>query len=228
MAKETIKQQEEAVAEAVSKTESFFEENGKKVVTAILVIVILIGGIYAYKKLVVDSRNEKAQAVIVDAQDRLAAENPDYSLILNGDENGAGLLDVIDQYGNTAAGNLAKHYAGACYLHLGDAETAAKYLSQYSDVDGAPGEIINAQNKGLLGDIASDNGEYEKAAALYEKAAELSDNNYTTPLFIYKQGLALRAAGKNDKAKECFETLTLKYPAAVETRDAEKLIGSLE
>ena len=107
-------QQEAAVAEAVSKTEQFFQQNGKKVVIA-LVVVILAGVCgYLYKNFVIDSNAEKASEMIVEAQDRFAGENPDFALALNGDENGAGFLDVVEQYGSTAAGNIAKHYAGIC------------------------------------------------------------------------------------------------------------------
>lgn len=228
MANETQKQQEAAVAEAVSRTETFFEENGKKVLAAILALIIICAGGYMYKKYIIGGNAEKAQALIVDAQDRLRAENPDYALVLNGDENGAGLLDVIEKYGSTPAGNLARHYAGACYLHMGEVENAEKYLSEYKDVDGMTGEIINAQNKGLLGDIASDAGDYAKAVKYYEKAIAASDNNYTTPLFFYKKGLALRAEGRNEEAKACFENLMNKYPTAMEAREAEKILGTIE
>lgn len=220
--------QEAAVIEAVSKTEEFFEKNGKKLLAAIVAVILVFACGYAYKKLVVDANADKAANLIVEAQDRIAGENPDYLLALNGDENGAGFLDVIEQYGSTPSANLARQYAGACYLHLGDLENAEKYLKQYSDVDGVLGQIVNAQNKGLLGDVAAEKQEYTAAAALYKKAAELSKNNYTTPLFMFKQALALKAAGEGAKATEVLEALVAAYPGAMETRDAEKILGTIK
>ena len=67
-------------------------------------------------------------------------------LALLGDANGAGFLDVVDKYGSTPSGNLAKHYAGICYLRTGDLENAAKYLAKFSHLKGIPGALINAQN----------------------------------------------------------------------------------
>ena len=63
-------QQEAAVAEAVSKTEQFFQENGKKVVIALTVVVLAVVGGYLYKNFVIDSNAEKAAEMIVEAQDR--------------------------------------------------------------------------------------------------------------------------------------------------------------
>lgn len=222
-----VETQEAVVAEAVSKTESFFENNGKKVVIALVVLALLVAGGYAYKALVLDRNAELAAELIVEAQNRFAVENPDFALALNGDEAGAGFLDVVEQYGSTAAGNLAKHYAGVCYLRLGDLDNAEKYLSQYSAVDGLPGEVLNAQNLGLRGDVAVEKGDLKGAAALFGKAAKASNNNYTAPLYLYKKALALVAL--NDKAgvQECYDTLKAKYPQATETRETEKLFGAL-
>ena len=202
-----IKDQEEVVvAEAVSKTERFFEENGKKVIIALVAVLLIVAGGYAYKYFVVDKNEAKAAELIVEAQERFAGETPDYDLALNGDDAGAGFLTVADEYGSTSAGNLAKHYAGICYLHLGDLENAAKYLASYKAV------------KGLAADV--------KAAALFAKAVKASKNSFTAPLYLYKQGLALVAAGEAEKAKACFERISDEYPMSPEARDAEKMMGA--
>ena len=219
-------QQEAAVVEAVSKTEQFFQQNGKNVVIALVVVVLLVVGGYLYKSLVIDSNEQKASEMIVEAQDRFAGENPDFTLALNGDENGAGFLEVAEQYGSTAAGNIANHYAGICYLRLGDLENAEKYLAQYDAVDELAGEVVNAQNLGLRGDIAVEKGEYEAAVALYKKAVAASENIFTAPLYLYKQVLAYAALGNKAEAQKCFEALQSNYPMSAEVRDAEKVLGS--
>ncbi len=228
MSKQNVTPQEAAIGEAVNKTESFFENNSKLVTGILLGIFIVAGLVYGYRKLISEPRAEKAANMISEAQYRFEAENPDYELALNGDENGAGFLDVIDSYGSTPAGNLAKHYAGICYLHMGDLESAAHYLSKYSAVRGLAGQIVNAQNLGLQGDIAVENGDMEKAVKLYGNAVKASDNIYTAPLFLRKQGLALQALGRNAEATAAFKRILADYPASAEAREAEKLIGSEE
>ena len=225
MSKKIENQEEVMVAEAISKTERFFEENGKKVIIAIVALLLLVAGGYAYKYLVMDKNETAAAELIVAAQEHFAGETPNYDLALNGDESGAGFLAVADQYGATKAGNLAKHYAGICYLHLGDLEKAGEFLAKYKRVRGVAAEVVNAQNLGLQGDVAVEKGDYAKAAKLFGKAVAESENSYTAPLYLYKQGLALAAAGNVKEAKACYKTITEKYPTSVEARDAEKLLG---
>ncbi len=220
-------QQEAMVAEAVSKTEVFFQKNGGKVMLSLLAVVILVVGGYLYKNFIIDGNAEKASALMVEAQDRFGVANPDFALALNGDENGAGFLDVLEKYSSTPAGNLAKHYAGICYLRLGDFDNAEKYLSMYKAVNELTAEVVNAQNLGLRGDIAVERGDYQAAVALYKKAVAASENIYTAPLFLYKQVLAYAALGNAAEAQKCFDTLQAQYPMAVETRDAEKVLGTL-
>ena len=225
MTKKVQNQEEVIVAEAVNKTEKFFEENGKKVIIILAALIIVIAGVVGYKFLVVDKNETAAAELIVNAQELLNGETPNYELALNGDDKGAGFLDVIEQYGSTKAGNIANHYAGVCYLHLGDLENAAKYLKAYDAVGGSVvAEIIDAQNIGLQGDIAVEQGNYEEAAKLFAKAVKTSDNEYTTPCYLYKQALALEAAGKIEEAKACCQTLIEKYPNAMEKNAAEKLL----
>ena len=228
MANQNVTPQEAAIGEAVNKTESFFENNSKIVVWVLAGIFVLAALIYGYKKQIAEPRMEKASEMISEAQYRFEAAEPDYELALNGDENGAGFLDVIDSYGSTPAGNLAKHYAGICYLHLGDLEAADKYLSKYSAVKGLPGQIVNAQNLGLRGDIAVEQGDMVKAVKFYGKAVKASDNIYTAPLFLRKMGLALQAQGKKDEAAAAYNRILASYPASAEAREVEKLIGSEE
>ena len=220
-----MKQQEAAIGEAVSKTETFFENHSKAFVWGIVALFVVVGGVYGLRKLVIEPRAEKAVELMAEAQYRFEQANPDYELALNGDENGAGFLDVVEQYGSTPAGNLAKHYAGICYLKLGDLTAAAEYLQKFSPVKGLPGEVVNAQNLGLQGDIAVENGDYEAAVALFAKAVKASDNIYTTPLYLRKQGLALKALGRNAEAVELFEQILAAYPASIDAREAEKLIA---
>ena len=224
MTKKVQNQEEVVVAEAVSKTEKFFEENGKKVIIALVALLLLVAGGYAYKYLVMDKNEAEAAELIVAAQNHFAGETPNYELALNGDEAGAGFLTVADEYGSTKAGNIAKHYAGICYLHLGDLENAAKYLAEYKAVKGLAAEVVNAQNLGLQGDVAVEQGDYAKAAKFFKKAVAASENNFTAPLYPYKQGLALAAAGNVEEAKACYKTITEKYPNSAESRDAEKML----
>ena len=128
----------ESLGEAMNKTELFFQKNGRLVTYIFLALLVIAALVFGYRSLIAQPRIEKAAEMIAQAQARFEAENPDFELALQGDANGAGFLDVIDQYGSTPSGNLAKHYAGICYLRTGDLENAAAYLAKFSPVKAFP------------------------------------------------------------------------------------------
>ncbi len=218
---------QESLGEAMNRTEFFLEKHGRTMSYLILALFVVAALVFGYRALVVAPRAEKAAALIAEAQNRFEQETPDYELALLGDDSGAGFLEVIERYGATPAGNLAKHYAGICYLHMGDLENAAAYLAKFSPVKGLPGQIINAQNLGLQGDVAVEQQDYAKAAKLFAKAAKASDNNLTAPLFLYKQALAEQAAGNRKQAAALCERILADYPMSMEASQAEKLLGGV-
>ncbi|HUN14092.1 MAG TPA: hypothetical protein PKZ47_03570 [Alistipes sp.] len=218
---------QESLGEAMNRTEFFLEKHGRTMSYLILALFVVAALVFGYRALVVAPRAEKAAALIAEAQNRFEQETPDYELALLGDDSGAGFLEVIERYGATPAGNLAKHYAGICYLHMGDLENAAAYLAKFSPVKGLPGQIINAQNLGLQGDVAVEQQAYAKAAKLFAKAAKASDNNLTAPLYLYKQALAEQAAGNRTQAAALCERILTDYPMSMEASPAEKLLGGV-
>ncbi|MDE6070272.1 MAG: tetratricopeptide repeat protein [Alistipes sp.] len=218
---------QESLGEAMNKTELFLEKNGRTMSYVIVALFLLAALIYGYRALIVAPRAEKAAAMIAQAQSLFESETPDYELALAGDANGAGFLDVVEQFGGTPSGNLAKHYAGICYLRLGDLEQAAAYLAKFSPVSGIPGAIVNAQNYGLQGDVAVEQQNYAKAVKFYNKAVKASDNNLTAPMYLRKAALAEQAQGNKAAAAALLERILASYPSSMEAREAEKLLGGV-
>ena len=224
----TKQNEQEALGTAMNKTAMFFEKNSKSMIIALLALFVLAAAIFGYRQLISQPRERKAAEMIAQAQYRFESTTPEYQLALEGDANGPGFLDVIDQYGSTRAGNLAKHYAGICYLRLGDLDNAAAYLAKYKPAKGIPAEIVNAQNIGLQGDIAVEKGDYAAAIKLFEKAAKVSDNNLTAPMYLRKAALAANAMGNKEQALGFAQRIQNEFPASAEAQNAEKLMGTIQ
>ena len=109
-------------------------------------------------------------------------EKDSFNLALSGDGQYSGFLDIIDDYGNTKTGNLANYYAGACYLNLGDNDNAIKFLSKFDAND----EIVSSVALGSLGDAYMNIGETDKAISSWKKAANNSENSFTSPLYLLR------------------------------------------
>lgn len=217
---------EEVVTETVGKTEQFFEKNQKLITWALVAIIVIIGGYFANKYLIAQPRAEKASAEMFAAIQNFNTE--EWQIALDGDGNNAGFLEVIDNYSSTPQASLAAHYAGVCYLKLGDKESAKSYLAKYDASKGAPAEIINAQNLGLQADILSDEGQMEKAAALYRKAVAASDNSLTAPYYLKKLGQVEEALGNEEAALAAYQRIADEYAGSLEARDIDNFIGRLK
>ena len=222
MAKEVVTPQDEMLATAQTQGENFFEKNSKMVITAIVVIFVLAAAIFGYRKAIIEPRNNKAQEMLFEAQYQFESQNADLALALNGNENTPGFVQVIEQYGNTPAGNLAQMYAAACSLRLGELEQAESYISKFNDVKGIPGQIVNAMAAGIKGDIAVEKGDFESAAKLFEKAAKISDNNFSAPMYLRKAAMSYNAIGQADKAQALYKEILDTYPTSYDSREANK------
>ena len=138
------KDPEVAIASAIGRVEAFIMRNSRSLLTALGVVIIVVGGFFGYKYLVAVPRMEKASAMMFAAEQQFAQDS--FKLALNGDGNFAGFLQVIEKYGSTGTGNVARHYAGICYLRLGQYQEALDYLTQYKgSTDDVPSALLAAQ-----------------------------------------------------------------------------------
>ena len=223
---QTEKDPEVVIESALNRTEEFFQKNGGNLIIALVVVLVVVGGYFGYKYLYAAPRAEKASDMMFVAQQQFAVDS--FKLALEGDGNNAGFLDVIEKYGATPAGNLARHYAGICYLRTGDLTQAMEQLRSYKATKGAPNTLVNAQNYGLRGDILVQEGKFQEAVDPYKKAVEAGDNSLTAPCYLKKLGLVYEKIGDYAAAKAAFERIGDEFPASLEARDIEKYIGRVD
>lgn len=208
---------------ALSRTEEYIHRNWKKMLTVLIIALLIVTAFLGYKYIHQAKRPQQAGAAMFAAEQMFKEDS--FELALNGDGNNAGFLEVIDKYGSTPQGNIARHYAGVCYLQTGDMDKALSYLAQYKPTKGSPNQILNAQNKGLQGDIYVQKGDLNKAVTLYTEAIAASDNSFTAPVYLKKLGLVYDKLGKQADARATFQRIADDYATSMEARDAQKYIG---
>ncbi|MCH5305947.1 MAG: tetratricopeptide repeat protein [Rikenella sp.] len=216
---------EQIIEQGLGRFELFIERNGKMLLLLLGAVIVVVGGYFSYKYLYLAPRAEKASAAMFEAQDFFARDS--FALALNGNASFDGFLTIAEQYGNTQPGNLARHYAGLCYLHLGDFQQAIDAFKSYKavDGDGAAGVIVAAQNLGLTGDAYVELGQLDEGVKYYERAAAYSDNVGTAPVYLKKAGLVNEKLGRLERALEQYETIRNDYPQSMQARDVEKFIA---
>ncbi len=211
----------EALAQRLSGTEEFLEKN-KQMVFGIGGVLVLIVAAFIFYSYYQSNQNEAAQREVYQAVYYFEADS--LGLALNGDGNNYGFLDIIDQYGSTKVGNLANFYAGATYLKLGDYESAIRYLKAFDADD----DLLQARAYSLTGDAHMELGEVEKAADLYQKAADYKPNKQFTPVYLTKAAIAYEKLGDLNAALKCYTTIVDKFYGAAEYQDARKHKARLE
>ena len=209
------------VENALTSAERFFEANSK-IITMIFGGAVVVALIFlATHRFYSLPREAKAKEQIYMAEQYFAKDS--FNLAINGDGNFPGLLDIIDDYGRTKAGKLARYYAGISNLHLGKYQEAIDYLDKFSTDDLLLAPVV----LGAKGDAYAELGNKEKAVKLYTEAAELNPNAFTSPIYYLKAGNLYEVMGNKEKALAAYKVIKDKYAESNEGRTIDKYIAKL-
>lgn len=208
----------EAVESALSRTEMFIENNSKLFSYLIIGVLVVAGGFIGIKKLIIAPKQTEASSQMYMAEQYF--EKDSFNLALNGDGNYLGFLDIIDEYKVTKASKLASYYAGISYLHLGQFNEAIEHLSNFKSKD----EMIMPIATGAVGDAYAELDDLDKAIENYLKAANMRNNEFTSPIYLLKAGELLEAQDKPQKALEAYNRILDDFPDSNEARQIPKYI----
>ena len=208
----------EAVEEALSKTEKFIENNQKLISIVVGVLVVVVLGYFGLNRYYFEPREKEAQVQIFAAQKYFEMDSLNKALY--GNDLNPGFIDVIDQYGSTKAGNLAKYYAGIAFLRQGNYQEAINYLKKFSGKD----NIIAPLAIGAMADAYAEMNDLTKAGELYLKADGKSDNEFTKPMMLFKAGRTFELSNNFKKAAEVYEKIKVEFPNSTEGRTIDKYI----
>lgn len=211
----------------VANAQEFWSKNSKAIGIAIAVIVLLVGGYFAYNSLYKGPQELKASEAMWKAEEYFRQDSA--KLALNGDGVSNGFLKVISKFGGTKTGNRANFYAGACYLQLGDFNNAVKYLKEFSTDE----KVAKMRTEGLLGDAYSELGKKEEAIDHYKKAGNtFPEDEVNAPEYLFRAAMLLSETGKTQDAITILKQVKDKYPrsampSAQGGQDVDKYLGKL-
>lgn len=216
MAEKNIKNTETGAEEIVSKSEQFVEKNINKIIIAVLVVIAVVAGFFAYNHFVKKPNLEKAQEKLFPMEEQFIANRD--SVALNGMGVGnPGLLEIIQKYKGSAAANLAEAYAGICYYDMGDYQKALDHLAKFKTDE----TVVAPSIVRLMGDCYVQLGKYNEAVDCFMKAASQASNPAVSPSCLLKAGHVYEKMGDNAKAVEVYNEIKTKYYMAPEFAQAE-------
>jgi tetratricopeptide (TPR) repeat protein len=211
--------QENAVAEQLSKAEKFVTENRKSLLVIGGTIAALILIYFGYQNFIAGPREKEAAEQMFMAERYF--EQDSLAKAISGDGNNLGFEAIVDEYGSTKAGNIAKYYLGFAYLKSSKYEEAAEVLSEFSSND----EVLNALALSGVGDAYTELNNTDEAISYYKKAAKKCKDDFNAPIILMKLGLSYDTKGEFQKAIEVYERIKKEYYESFEAKDIDKYIA---
>ena len=81
---------------------------------------------------------------------------------------------------------------------------------------------------GSIGDAFSELNQYEEAFEFYSEAHSVSDNNYTTPIYLFKSGIIALELGKSSIAFDNFKKIKYEYSDSPQANNIDVYISNAE
>lgn len=208
--------------ELTNRFEAFILQYQQLLSIGLSVILVAIVGYIGLTQWYIPKQNEQAQQEIFYAQQYF--ENDSLDLALNGDAANPGFQEIAEDYSWTKTGNLAHYYTGIIHLKKGNYTKALDYLESFETTS----DVLGPLAYGAMGDAYSEQDKYGKAADHYLKAANVKDNNFTSPIYLMKAGLVLEENGNYEKALSTYKQLKSDYPDSNQASDIEKYISRVK
>ena len=206
----------------IAKAKDFWTRNQKMIMIASTVVIVAVIGYYGYNNYIQKPKEEKALDAIFKAEEYYRMDSVQKAL--NGDGLNLGFVKVVDKYGGTKMGNLARFYAGDCYLRTGNFNNAVKYLSDFS----TSSKPIQARAYKLLGDAYAELGKNDEAISNYKKAGHyFTDDNVNSAEYLFYAAALAEKTGKTKEAIELYKELKDKFPGTQQGNDADKYLAKL-
>lgn len=210
---------ENGMSEQFSKAENFVSENKKSLLVIGGTIAALILIYFGFQTFIQAPREKEAAEQMFMAERYF--EQDSLSKAINGDGNFMGFEAIVDEYGSTKAGNLAKYYLGFAYLRNSQYEQAAEILSEFSSKD----DVLSALALSGIGDAYTELNNLEDAASYYKKAAAKCRDQFNAPIILLKLGMTYEALNELQKAVATYEKIQKEYSDSFEAKDIDKYIA---
>jgi TolA-binding protein len=213
---------EDALITTYVKATTMYEENKKYINIGITALIVLVLGAYVY----VSNRNadnEKASTALAKVYSYY--DNAQYQIAIDGvrEKNIMGLKAIVDEYGGSTSGNMARLYLGDCYYNLGKFTEALKEYDDFSPAE----ELLTVTKHSGMGSCFEALRNYKEAAENYEKAASRYPTDMNAAENFNNAARNYAAAGEKQQALELYRKIKKNYPTTSFAREADRYIAKL-
>ncbi|HLA69496.1 MAG TPA: tetratricopeptide repeat protein [Bacteroidota bacterium] len=198
--------------------QSWFEQNRKRLGTLATILVVVVAATWIYFN---DRASSSLNATTDLGKVMRFYDQGQYQTAINGSpqENVRGLEQIVNDYGSTASGEIARLYLGNCYFSLAQYDRA---LELYRDTDIGEKSLMASVYAGIAA-CEAEKGNVAESARFYEKAASTDTQNLHTAEYLYRAAGNYVQAGEKEKASDLLERLKKDFPQSTYAREADRL-----
>ncbi|MCC5925401.1 MAG: hypothetical protein JJU41_02475 [Bacteroidetes bacterium] len=200
----------------------YVQQNTAKVVGTAIAVLVLIGSVVGYT---IHSSNQQQAAQAFLGYSEQYINVGDYEAALFGTDSvlGIGLVAIVNNYGRTDAGNLARFYAAVAKKELGDNDAALNYMRNFK----APNGVLGVGAISFHAVLLDNAGRHTEAAREFRRAANWDVNSSTTPQNLLRGAQSAIAGDDYRLAQELVELILSDYPNSPQATNAQRLAGMI-
>jgi TolA-binding protein len=131
------------------------------------------------------------------------------------------LIPFVKKYDGHVGGEIGQYLLGTQYMKKGQFQKAMNELEDVSVSD----TYMSVMTIGLQGDCLSELKNYEQATTKYAEAADMLDNEFTAPMYLFKAGLHAELAKNYEDATAYFTRIRDDYPDYGNQKTIDKYIA---
>lgn len=213
---------EDALISTYAKTMTFYERNKRYIsigLTSLVAVIILIVVLVNNR----NANNEKAAAEL--GKVLPIFDGNQFQQAVDGvpERNITGLKSIVDNYGNSTAGESARFYLANAYYNLGRYDDALAQFDDYSPND----DVLAVSRLAGIASCYEGKGQPAEAGSNFEKAATKYADDIAAAENLAHAARNYTQAGNKERALELYKKIKKDYPKSAAARDVDKFIAQL-
>ena len=228
---ETVEEKRKPIDPSIQGIQLFYEKNKQTINYVGGGLLLLVAAFCFFKLYYLPEQDKEVANEIFWAENyfekdsfNIALKGGPMVISTEGQKSMKGFEQIADEYSMTKTGNLANYYAGICYMRTGKFQQAIDFLQKYSGND----EMISSIALGATGDCFLELNNVDEAIKFYLKAAEKSNNGFTTPFYLKKAGFAYEQKSNFTEALTIYERIQKEYRKSNEGKEIERDIAKIK
>jgi len=131
------------------------------------------------------------------------------------------LIPFVKNYDGHVGGEIGQFLLSTQYMKKGQFQKALKELKEVSVSD----TYLSVLTVGLQGDCLSELKKYDEATEKYVEAADMLDNDFTAPMYLFKAGLHAELSKNYEDANTYYTRIRDDYPDFGNQKTIDKYIA---